>query len=159
MEQFELIAPGDARALSRQAHERPELASAEHKLVIEMRDDTYDALNDDGQPDMLQRHLASAHASSRLDRMPGGAWTWAPAFVDLAMPRHRLAFEFARLLTSDSLVNFHRCEDRYCGFVFLDTSRQRNRRWCSSAGCGNRNRVRGHYERSRSASPRHRTAS
>lgn len=70
MERTELLVAGDVEELSRQAHERPDLASAEHKLVLEMRDDTYDALNGGGYPDVLQRHLTSAHASSRLDRDP-----------------------------------------------------------------------------------------
>lgn len=149
MKQSELLPTGEVEVLSRQTNEQPDLASAEHALVIEMRDDTYDALNGGGHPGMLQHHLSSAHASSQLDREPGGAWRWAPTVLDLAMPRHLLALEFARLLTSDSIVRFHRCEDRYCGWVFLDTSRQHNRRWCSAADCGNRNRVRTHYERSR----------
>lgn len=141
----------DVGVLVRQAAERPDLAAAEHALVIEMRDDTYDALNGSGRPDVLQRHLPAAYAAGRLDKEPGRAWRWVPAALDLATPRHLLALEFARLLTSDSVARFHRCEDRHCGWVFLDTSRQRNRRWCSAADCGNRNRVRAHYERTRSA--------
>ena len=141
------IPPADD--LARQAGERPDLAAAEHALVIGMRDDTYDALNGGGHPTALQLHLPAAYAASRLDREPGGAWRWVPASLDLATPRHLLALEFARLLTSDAIARFHRCEDRHCGWVFLDTSRQRNRRWCSAADCGNRNRVRAHYERSK----------
>jgi predicted RNA-binding Zn ribbon-like protein len=150
MVQCELLDATDADALARQAHARPDLAMAEHRLVMEMRDDTYDALNGGGRPNVLQDHLTSAHASSRLQPGSAGRWRWAPASLDLATPRHRLALELLRLLTSDSVVQFHRCEDRHCGWVFLDTSRQHNRRWCSSADCGNRNRVRAHYARSKS---------
>jgi predicted RNA-binding Zn ribbon-like protein len=31
--------------------------------------------------------------------------------------------------------------------VYLDTSPRRNRRWCSAADCGNRNRARRYYAR------------
>lgn len=141
----------DVDTLARQAAERPDLAATEHALVIALRDDTYDALNGDGRPDALQRHLPDAYAASRPDRGPDRTWRWVPAALDLATPRHVLALEFQRLLTSDAITRFHRCEDRHCGWVFLDTSRQRNRRWCSAADCGNRNRVRAHYERSKSA--------
>jgi predicted RNA-binding Zn ribbon-like protein len=34
------------------------------------------------------------------------------------------------------------CADHDCGWVFLDRSRNRTRRWCSSGERGNRNRVR-----------------
>ncbi len=93
------------------------------------------------------------HAARRLVRRPGGAWAWAPPPLDLAAAGHLLALELGRLVTSEAVLRLHRCEDPHCGWVFLDTSRQRNRRWCSSADCGNRNRVRRHYARSRPSSP------
>lgn len=147
-----LLARDETETLSRLAREQPELASAEHDLVIEMREDTYDALTADEHPKVLQRHLSSAHANSQLTRDSDGAWTWAPSTLDLSTPRHLLALELARMLTSPEIVRFQRCGDRFCGWVFLDTSRQHNRRWCSAEDCGNRNRVRAHYQRSKTTS-------
>lgn len=144
-----LITAGDARSLAERAAAEPALAAAEHALVTELRDGTYAALTTGGHPAALQRDLAAAHAASRLARESGGSWTWAPAGLDLATPRHLLALAFGRLLTSGAIERFSRCQDAHCGWVFLDTSRQRNRRWCSAADCGNRNRVRAHYERSK----------
>lgn len=40
-----------------------------------------------------------------------------------------------------------RCEGENCTFVYLDTSRGRRRRWCSSEICGNRERVARHRRR------------
>lgn len=37
------------------------------------------------------------------------------------------------------------CDADGCGWVFLDTSRARTRRWCSMRTCGNRNKARRHY--------------
>ncbi|MFC0529203.1 CGNR zinc finger domain-containing protein [Phytohabitans kaempferiae] len=153
VKQSALVSSAEVEPLTRQANEQPELAAAEHALVVEMREDTYNALNEDGHPGVLQHLLLSAHANSQLHRESDGAWRWTPTTLDLATPRHRLALEFARLLTSDSVARFHRCEDQHCGWVFLDASRQHNRRWCSSADCGNRNRVRAHYVRSKGSSP------
>jgi predicted RNA-binding Zn ribbon-like protein len=42
-----------------------------------------------------------------------------------------------------------RCDDQGCGWLFLDTTRNHSRRWCSSRDCGNRDRARRHYTRSR----------
>lgn len=36
------------------------------------------------------------------------------------------------------------CGNPHCRLIFLDVSRNRSRRWCDSAGCGNRDRVRRH---------------
>lgn len=153
MQQIGLLSDAEAQSLARQADEQPDVASGEHSRVIELRDDTYDALNEDREPGALQRQLRSAHAGSELRRMPDGVWAWAPATLDLATCRHRLTLELARLLTSEAILQFHRCEDQHCGWVFLDTSRRHDRRWCSSAECGNRNRVRAHYARSKTKSP------
>lgn len=154
MERCELLGGPEVEALQRRAQEQPDLASAEHRRVIDMREAAYEALNGGGYPHALQGHLALAHASSRLERKPDGGWSWVPAALDLATPRHLLAQAFARLMTSPSLARLGRCADPHCGWVFLDTSRQRNRRWCSSADCGNRNRVRAHYRRSKAGPAR-----
>jgi len=40
------------------------------------------------------------------------------------------------------------CEDdRGCGFLFIDQSKNRSRRWCSMESCGNRAKARQHYAR------------
>ncbi|MCT9144281.1 CGNR zinc finger domain-containing protein, partial [Streptomyces violarus] len=39
------------------------------------------------------------------------------------------------------------CEGDNCPIVYLDTSRGRRRRWCSSEVCGNRERVARHRRR------------
>ncbi|MDG4860597.1 CGNR zinc finger domain-containing protein, partial [Streptomyces sp. T-3] len=39
------------------------------------------------------------------------------------------------------------CEGDNCPIIYLDTSRGRRRRWCSSEICGNRERVARHRRR------------
>jgi predicted RNA-binding Zn ribbon-like protein len=46
------------------------------------------------------------------------------------------------------------CEGESCSLVYLDTSRGRRRRWCSSEICGNRERVARHRRRTTLISPR-----
>jgi predicted RNA-binding Zn ribbon-like protein len=41
------------------------------------------------------------------------------------------------------------CEASDCAFLFVDTSRPGNRRWCAMNRCGNREHVRGHRRRAR----------
>lgn len=149
MKSCDLVAETEAATLAELARHSPEVAAEEYAVLIELRDDTYEALNSDGTPLVLQGRLSTAHAESQLVRQPDGTWAWSQTMITLRTPGHRLARELERLLTSDGAAQFHRCEDQDCGWVFIDTSRQHNRRWCSAADCGNRNRVRAHFSRTR----------
>jgi predicted RNA-binding Zn ribbon-like protein len=51
------------------------------------------------------------------------------------------------LLTSVSRGLVRQCEDAGCGWLFVDRSNARTRRWCSMADCGNRNKARKYYRR------------
>ncbi|MCM3656133.1 CGNR zinc finger domain-containing protein [Agromyces mediolanus] len=150
LERVELLSPAHADRLAELAEADPSAAATEHARILALRDDSYAALTGDtASPAVLERELPVAHAASHLERSVHGVWAWHPRALGLDTPRHLLTLEFARLFASPALSGFHRCEDRHCGWVFLDTSRQHNRRWCSSADCGNRNRVRAHAERLR----------
>jgi predicted RNA-binding Zn ribbon-like protein len=46
------------------------------------------------------------------------------------------------LLTSDEIARVRRCADDSCAWLFLDTTRNRTRRWCDMKVCGNRSKVR-----------------
>lgn len=60
----------------------------------------------------------------------------------------RVAWSVARsameLLTSEELGRVHQCELETCGWLFLDVSKNRTRRWCAMKMCGNKAKVR-HY--------------
>jgi predicted RNA-binding Zn ribbon-like protein len=74
-------------------------------------------------------------------------WTWrhdARCTDYLLYPVLTAATE---LLTSFSRGLVRQCEDAGCGWLFLDRSNARKRRWCSMADCGNRNKARKYYRR------------
>lgn len=77
------------------------------------------------------------------------AWRW-PAGSDAA---RRILWTVARsaaeLLTSDHLRAVRECAGEGCGWLFLDLSRNRSRRWCAMSDCGNREKARRHYQRVR----------
>lgn len=57
-----------------------------------------------------------------------------------------VALDAASLLTStEALRRIAACGE--CRWLFLDTTRNRSRRWCDPADCGNRARQRRHYHR------------
>jgi predicted RNA-binding Zn ribbon-like protein len=53
------------------------------------------------------------------------------------------------LLTEPELARVRQCpgESGRCGWLFLDSSRSGNRRWCDMRTCGNRAKARAHYSR------------
>ena len=57
------------------------------------------------------------------------------------------------LLTSPDRSHIRECGDESCRWLFLDTSKNRTRQWCSMRSCGNREKARRHYARSRAAEP------
>jgi len=46
------------------------------------------------------------------------------------------------LLISEDLARVRTCADESCAWLFLDTTRNRTRRWCDMKSCGNRSKVR-----------------
>lgn len=60
----------------------------------------------------------------------------------------RVARDAVELLTDPvARGQLRRCAGQTCSLVYLDTSRGRRRRWCSSEVCGNRERVARHRRR------------
>jgi predicted RNA-binding Zn ribbon-like protein len=80
-------------------------------------------------------------------------WSWTDGerdtFDSLIWP---IVLAAAELLASDSRTRIHECAGEGCGWLFLDTSRNRRRRWCTMESCGNRAKARRFYQRSREAS-------
>jgi predicted RNA-binding Zn ribbon-like protein len=53
----------------------------------------------------------------------------------------------ADLLVGPQLSCVRQCTNPACGWLFLDTSKGGNRRWCSMSACGNRAKAHRHYLR------------
>lgn len=144
----DLLTTDERAQLSDVAASEPLAAQGELDAVIALRENAYEALfHADG--DAAQR-VASAHREA-LDAatfaLHDGAWAWVDGDIGVATPRHRLARGLVRLMSRVDLDRLHQCEDAACGWVYLDTSPRRNRRWCVTSDCGDRNRARAYYAR------------
>ena len=53
----------------------------------------------------------------------------------------------ADFLVSSDLKRLKQCADDFCGWLFMDKSRNYSRRWCSMKDCGNRAKAHRHYQR------------
>lgn len=58
-----------------------------------------------------------------------------------------MARSAAALLTAEEVERLKLCDAHDCGWLFVDASRNRSRRWCDMADCGNRAEARRFRER------------
>ncbi|MGD0173189.1 MAG: ABATE domain-containing protein [Anaerolineales bacterium] len=80
----------------------------------------------------------------------GYAWDWNVDPHTLDSLLGPVALSAAELLVSKDLEHVGQCADeRGCGWLFLDTSKNHSRRWCDAGDCGNRARQRRFQERAR----------
>ncbi len=77
----------------------------------------------------------------------GVRWTWRPGVRRTDYLLYPVLAAATDLLTAGSHGLVRQCEDAGCGWLFLDRSNARKRRWCSMADCGNRNKARKYYRR------------
>lgn len=147
-----------AEHLLQQAAYQPAEAIAIHARAIVLREAVYrlfSALSHEHEPDAddlatINRELAHAFDHlSVVEEGNGFGWEWRESDVldQFLWPIVRSA---ADVLTSEDLSRVRECAGDPCGWLFLDTSRNRTRRWCSMASCGNRAKARRHYERTKS---------
>lgn len=90
--------------------------------------------------------IANARSRGRLEYRNGSfSWMFTNSQNDLDLPLWTISLSFADLLTSGQLEYVRLCGGLECGWLFLDTTKNHKRRWCSMEGCGNRAKARRHY--------------
>jgi predicted RNA-binding Zn ribbon-like protein len=81
---------------------------------------------------------------------PGAPRGAPPVGASHATDALRLVLALAVLdATALDRSRIRRCDGERCVLLFYDTSRNRARRWCDMAACGNRAKAATHYERTR----------
>ncbi len=146
--QADVITEPEREALAQLGRVGPDEAAAELAAFRDLRETAYEALfrRDRTAVDTVVAQHREVLARSELVST-GDHWHWSEPEPALTTPRDRVVRAVVELLTSPDLAALHQCEDDACGWVYLDTSPRRNRRWCIAADCGNRNRARAFYAR------------
>jgi predicted RNA-binding Zn ribbon-like protein len=128
----------------------PEWWSAALSPVVRLREELAEALTAGGTPSSaLRSALTAAMRHAELTSVLPPRWT-----VSVDRPRDLadlLALHALRFFEDTDPARIRQCADDACGWLFLDRSRNNSRRWCASTDCGNRNRVRKHTQRVRTA--------
>jgi predicted RNA-binding Zn ribbon-like protein len=152
-ESASLLSPSGGRRLRRAAAEDPRRAADAHGAAIALREATYRtfaAVAAGRTPrgaDVATIHDtyldALRHARPRVGA-DGLDWAWPAG--ELPLPGWRVAFDAVELLRSDRLDRVKSCQPS-CGWLFLDTSKNHSRRWCSMRECGFEEKARLQAER------------
>jgi predicted RNA-binding Zn ribbon-like protein len=124
----------------------PSRARTEHRNAMEMREvlhRTFGSIADCAQPserDIAYLNAVLKPARANQNFIPSDAsfaWTWA-GNCDSRSPIMLVALTAADLLERQDLARLKRCPGPDgCGWLFLDESRNRSRKWCSMDYCGN----------------------
>jgi predicted RNA-binding Zn ribbon-like protein len=138
-----LVGTASAERLVRAAARRAAPARAALDDVLRLRDvlDRVLRAHLDGRPprprdaDALRDAYRDALSTAALQPVDDRfRWTWPANPTPLELPLHLLAGQAVDLLRDGGLDRLSRCG--HCRWLFLDTSRSRNRRWCSMSACG-----------------------
>ncbi len=151
-----ILPAGQAERLVKAVDEQTDVAAQTFKNAIQLREAIYHIFANisDGvmvnPDDLVILNLAVGQAFSHLqvEQSPAGfIWSWKATNQELERVSWAAARSAAELLTSTQLERARKCADDHgCGYLFIDTSRNRSRRWCSMESCGNRAKARRHYQ-------------
>jgi predicted RNA-binding Zn ribbon-like protein len=92
-----------------------------------------------------------SESQSRYEMVPdnqhGLTWRIRSKTYGLDAPLWPVIHSAIQLLTGPNASRIRKCHGQNCNWIFLDTSRRGNRRWCDMTVCGNRAKARSFYER------------
>ena len=148
------------QCLRKQARERPIEATTRYEQALALREAIYRIFSASARemrpaPDdlaYLSTTYAIALTPARIVPSPGGfAWAWSDEENGLDCLLWLLAKSAVELLTSSDMHQVKECPgNKGCGWLFLDTSKNSSRHWCSMEGCGSRAKRQRQYGRQRS---------
>lgn len=153
-----LIKDQEARKLMVEAEKYPQKGSAALKRAIMLRETLFRIFSAAANQrraeaaDLNSLNQRLSEALSRLRLKPereGYLWEWKCGEADLERMLWPVVRSASELLTSANLSLLRQCPGEGCAWLFVDTSRNKSRRWCTMEICGNRSKARRHYEQIR----------
>jgi predicted RNA-binding Zn ribbon-like protein len=154
---IKLLSDRTAQQLLRAADQHPTEAARVHDRAVALREAIYHifAAVAGGRSPVAEDQSTLNAEFSRAMAQSCLAWNKAAfdwhrqgAEGDLDQMLWRIVRSTTGLLTSEDLQRVGVCaDDRGCGWLFYDTSRNRTRQWCSMRGCGNRAKAKRHYDK------------
>ncbi len=159
-EKVDIISEKECKVIEKKATAEPAMALHFYKEAIELRELVHRIFlqvakkehitaaylrefNEAMKKYLLHLHLAQKGSSFEE------VWDWEPGnFYQITAPIIKTAHE---LLLSDKLARVKECCSEHCGWLFLDTSKNGKRRWCSMDSCGSNDKAIKYYYRKKEA--------
>lgn len=156
LERGGLLAPGESAPWIAAARRQPDAAAAALRQAQRFRDAAWrllvavvhQATPAEGDLAEVNKLLGKACAQMELVPQPDGFdLSHRREEENLASPLWPAARSLAEFVTSEDLASLRMCAGDTCGWLFVDRSRTRQRRWCSMRDCGNLAKQRRHRAR------------
>jgi predicted RNA-binding Zn ribbon-like protein len=147
-----------AQALSLKALQQPDKAKQVYKKAIELREILFHLFSslaierklEDYNLSIFNHFLVETMGKSRLVSWQDGfTWSFYQDADTMDFMLNPIIKSAADLLVSPNLKRLKICADDYCGWLFIDMSRNNSRRWCNMKVCGNRAKAHRYYQRKR----------
>ena len=140
-----------AASLHRHARADPGAAEATFRGALRLREALFAvfvALARDREPApaavaVLHRQFRAANRAAHWEITAAGIrWRWSGD--DLDRVAHQIAIDAVDSIGTPLTTRLRQCPpaDGGCGWLFVDTTKNRSRRWCSMADCGSRSKTR-----------------
>lgn len=162
-EQAGALSASEARKLRRDGRENSRASSALFQRYVALRELIFRILSavaacrkvSQADVETLNAAVRRSNAGSLVTPGDGkAAWQW----LDKSSNADRLIGKIVRsaveLLTSGDIQCVKKCAANDCGWLFIDDSRSRNRRWCEMRTCGSRHKARAYYQRKKAGRQR-----
>jgi predicted RNA-binding Zn ribbon-like protein len=149
-----LLRRKESGPLLRNAREHPRRARAMHNRALETRDSLYEVLHATARGararavhlERVREAERDALSHGRLEASSEGGFTWRWADRDdLGRILWPVIHDAATLLTSPELERLKACAA--CRWLFVDNSRNKQRRWCTMEVCGTHEKMRRYIAR------------
>ncbi|HEX6041668.1 CGNR zinc finger domain-containing protein [Longimicrobium sp.] len=152
-----VLTEADAAPLFAAAEADPARAADVFARAMELREALYrlfmaaraGEVVDAGDLSVVNGAIERTLGQQRIVRTEDGfSWGWEDG-VQLDRVLWPVVRDAADLLVSGDLRRVGKCCGTNCDWLYLDTSRNRSRRWCDMQLCGNRAKARRHYHKAK----------
>ena len=152
------ISAEEANTMLQRSKKRPSKQNKVLGKAIKLREIIYRIFSSlsEGKPAankdlaVFNKLLSQTMKNSQIVRTKDGYhWDSRGQTAKLGWILNPLIRSAADLLVSNELKRVKKCSDPACGWLFLDTSRNRSRRWCNMSDCGNRAKASRFYKKRR----------
>ncbi len=156
-----ICTPAETRHLTEMAADRQAEARQVCKRAVALRETIhriYAAISRNNNPapkdlDAFNKHLSGSMQASRIVKTKDGySWDTAGDKSRLDWILNPVIRSAADVLVSEDIKHIKACADPACGWLFLDSSRNKRRRWCDMQDCGNRAKASRFYKKQQTRS-------